>query len=262
MANAARVHAVENGKELSTFTMIAYGGGAPLHASRLCEKLGISEMLVPPGAGVGSAIGFLRAPFGFEAVRGVYTRLSQFDVTSINEILQSLTDEAISIANIGLDGHKLVIERKAFMRYRGQGWEIPVILPGEPFGTDGSEKLRGLFEREYTRLFGRPLEGLDIEVMNWSVRAATETIPTAKVKRAEASTDASFAESRRIYDPRTSSFQTAVIVNRKDMESGARIAGPAAIVERETTTIVTATFEAIMQPDGCLLLQRKASPHV
>ena len=68
MANAARVHAVENGEDLSDYTMIAFGGAAPLHAGRLCEKLGIHRCLVPTGAGVGSAIGFLQsAPFSFEA---------------------------------------------------------------------------------------------------------------------------------------------------------------------------------------------------
>jgi N-methylhydantoinase A len=69
MANAARVHAVENGEDPSDYTMIAFGGAAPLHAGRLCEKLGIRRLLVPAGAGVGSAIGFLRAPFSFEATR-------------------------------------------------------------------------------------------------------------------------------------------------------------------------------------------------
>ncbi len=67
MANAARVHAVENGEDLAEYTMIAFGGAAPLHAGRLCEKLGVDRLLVPTGAGVGSAIGFLRAPFSFEA---------------------------------------------------------------------------------------------------------------------------------------------------------------------------------------------------
>ena len=62
MANAARVHAVENGEDLENYTMIAFGGAAPLHAGRLCEKLGGKRLLVPTGAGVGSAIGFLRAP--------------------------------------------------------------------------------------------------------------------------------------------------------------------------------------------------------
>ncbi len=87
MANAARVHAVENGEDLSEFTMIAFGGAAPLHAARLCEKLGVDRMLVPPGAGVGSAIGFLRAPFSFEANRSVYMKLSDFDRSKIVELL-------------------------------------------------------------------------------------------------------------------------------------------------------------------------------
>ena len=87
MANAARVHAVENGEDLSEYTMIAFGGAAPLHAGRLCEKLGVERLLVPPGAGVGSAIGFLRAPFSFEANRSVYMKLSDFDGPRIKSLL-------------------------------------------------------------------------------------------------------------------------------------------------------------------------------
>ena len=94
MANAARVHAVENGEDLSDYTMIAFGGAAPLHAARLCEKLGIARCLVPPGAGVGSAIGFLRAPFSFEANRSVYMKASAFDPPSIKALLSELRAEA------------------------------------------------------------------------------------------------------------------------------------------------------------------------
>ena len=82
MANAGRVHAVENGKDIADYTMITFGGAGPLHAARLCEKLGIGRFLVPPGAGVGSAIGFLRAPFGFEAVRSAFMRLADFDAAA------------------------------------------------------------------------------------------------------------------------------------------------------------------------------------
>jgi len=96
MANAARVHAVENGEDLSEYTMIAFGGAAPLHAGRLCEKLSIDRLLVPPGAGVGSAIGFLRAPFSFEANRSVYMRLSDFDPKVITKLLSELQNEATS----------------------------------------------------------------------------------------------------------------------------------------------------------------------
>ena len=96
MANAARVHAVESGKALDGFTMVAFGGAAPAHAARLAAKLGIEELLVPPGAGVGSAIGFLRAPFAYEAVRSHYARLDQFDPLEVRAMLRELTTEAES----------------------------------------------------------------------------------------------------------------------------------------------------------------------
>jgi N-methylhydantoinase A len=261
MANAARVHAVENGRELSDFTMIAYGGGAPLHACRLCEKLGITEMLVPPGAGVGSAIGFLRAPFGYEAVRGAFVRLSSFDPAFANEILESLSDESMAIVRAGSGNSRLLTERRAYMRYRGQGWEIAVNLPNEALGADGGEKLRSLFEAQYARLFGSPLAGLDIEILNWSVRVVSETPEVSCVTRATAPREITGHDYRRIYDSRSLDFLETAIVNRHEMAVGARVSGPAAIVERETTTIVTAAFEAVMQPDGCLLLTRKGSDH-
>ena len=47
MSNAARIHAVENGKNISDYTIIAFGGAAPLHASRICQKLGIDQCLIP-----------------------------------------------------------------------------------------------------------------------------------------------------------------------------------------------------------------------
>jgi N-methylhydantoinase A len=261
MANAARVHAVENGRELSDFTMISYGGGAPLHACRLCEKLGITEMLVPPGAGVGSAIGFLRAPFGYEAVRGAFVRLSSFDPAFANEILESLADESMAVVRAGSGESRLLTERKAYMRYRGQGWEIAVNLPNEALGADGGEKLRRLFEAQYARLFGSPLAGLDIEILNWSVRVVSETPEVSRVTRAAAPREVKGHDYRRIYDPRSLDFLKTAIVNRHEMAVGARVSGPAAIVERETTTIVTATFAAVMQPDGCLLLTRKGSDY-
>ena len=125
MTNAARVHAVENGKDLAGFAMVAFGGGAPLHASRLMDKLGLDEVFVPPGAGVGSAIGFLRAPFAYEAVRSFYTRTDDFDYVAVNEVLADLTTEAEAFVRQGTDA-ELVVERQVSMRYKGQGWEIPV----------------------------------------------------------------------------------------------------------------------------------------
>ena len=257
MANAARVHAVESGKDLGGFTMVAYGGGAPLHACRLCEKLGISTLLVPPGAGVGSAIGFLRAPVGYEAVRGAYLRLADFDAAQVNAIVTGLTEEAVAIARSGNGSSRILVEAKAFMRYRGQGWEIPVPLPDDPFDADGGLELKRRFEIEYAQLFGRPLSGLDVEVMNWSVRAVTAMPPAVPVPGVERRPMATVGSTRQIFDLRTARFVPAAVVERRTLRAGETVIGPAVIVERETTTVVTAAFEAAMQADGSLLLRKR-----
>lgn len=129
MANAARVHTVENGRDIEHFTMIGFGGGAPLHACRLCEKIGIKELIIPPGAGVGSAIGFLKAPFSYEATRGLFQRLDQFNAQAVNTALTELEAEATAFVSAGAKDAKTTTRLTAFMRYARQGWEIPVVFP-------------------------------------------------------------------------------------------------------------------------------------
>ncbi len=256
MANAARVHAVESGKELTDFIMIAFGGAAPLHACRLCEKLDIDGVLIPPGAGVGSAIGFLRAPFGFEAVRGAYIRLSQFDPDNTNHLIAELSSEAEKFARAGAPEEALEYEVKAYMRYHGQGWEIVVVLPNRQYVRSDQELFRRLFEEEYKRLFGRPLEGLDIEIMNWSVQASSPLPQVVPVKSVTAGATVCSTGSRKMYDARLQQFVDAGVFNRSELNSGALIQGPAIIVEHETTTIVTTGFSATTQNDLSLLVQR------
>jgi N-methylhydantoinase A len=257
MANAARVHAVESGKELGEFTMIAFGGAAPLHASRLCEKLDIDALLIPPGAGVGSAIGFLRAPFGFEAVRGAFLRLSEFDADWTNRLIAELGDQAERFARAGAPDAALVREIKAYMRYQGQGWEIVVMLPNRDFVGDDAAEIRRLFETEYIRLFGRALDGLDIEIMNWSVQVRSELQQSARVERVGAGVARASGETRRIFDAREQRFVEAGVYQRDDLQSGDLVDGPAVIIERETSTVITSRYQAVRQADGCLLLTQK-----
>ncbi len=259
MANAARVHAVESGKELAEFTMIAFGGAAPLHASRLCEKLDIDALLIPPGAGVGSAIGFLRAPFGFEAVRGAFLRLSEFDADWTNRLIAELGEEAERFARAGAPDATLQREIKAYMRYQGQGWEIVVMLPNRDFVDADAVEIRRLFETEYIRLFGRALEDLDIEIMNWSVQVRSELQQSDPVAAVEADTPRASNESRRIFDAREQRFVDAAVYQRDDLQAGDRVDGPAVIIEIETSTVVTSRYQAVRQSDGCLLLTRKGN---
>ena len=134
MANAARVHAVENGEDLSEYTMIAFGGAAPaLHAARLCEKLGVDRCLVPMGAGVGSAIGFLRAPFSFETNRSVFMTLSAFAPDMVKTLFADMEAEARGFV-LSCDAvSAITADYKVYMRYSGQGWEIPIQLSAQEY---------------------------------------------------------------------------------------------------------------------------------
>lgn len=259
MANAARVHAVENGKDISDNVMIAFGGAAPLHAARLCEKLGVDLCLIPQGAGVGSAIGFLKAPFGYEAVASRLLRLSAFDAGEINTLVTDLKSTAETFVRSGTEG-RLLCEITAFMRYAGQGWEIPVALPERAFTAEDGAWLRDAFRDNYARFFGRPidgLDGLDIEVVTLSVRVQDERPAPARQQLVLDGEPHATNTARKVFDPVSGAFLSTAIFERSMLKPGARILGPAIIVESETSTVVTSSFDAVLQGDGTILLVRK-----
>ncbi len=262
MTNAARVHAVENGKDLAGFSMIAFGGGAPLHASRLMDKLGLDELFIPTGAGVGSAIGFLRAPFAYEAVRSLYTRIDDFDFDAVNEVLAELTNEAESFVREGTelasmpDTPRLAIERQVSMRYKGQGWEIPVKLPDGTFDAFAAEGLGATFTKAYEEFFGRAIADLAIETVSWSVRVASVVEPPEMLELTSASNTVEAAATRQIFDPVSGEMADSIVVERHDLSPGDAVAGPCVIVEEQTTTVLGSHHTAVMQPDGTLLVTR------
>ncbi|MEE9336324.1 MAG: hydantoinase/oxoprolinase family protein [Granulosicoccaceae bacterium] len=259
MANAARVHAVENGEDLSEYTMIAFGGAAPLHAGRLSEKLGVDRLLVPPGAGVGSAIGFLRAPFSFEANRSVYTKLSDLDPNKVKSLLLDLRTEATKFVRKCDANATILSDFKVYMRYIGQGWEIPITLTeAQALNPDGAT-YQQLFENDYSKLFGRPVQGMDVEVTVWAVNATTPPESVSRVSEQAGIAAAPIIGHRDIFDPALSSSVTASIVDRNALELGNTVDGPAVIVEHETTIVLPSSRKAVCQPDGCVDVTAKVS---
>jgi N-methylhydantoinase A len=252
MANAARVHAVENGEDLSDYTMIAFGGAAPLHAGRLCEKLGVDRLLVPEGAGVGSAIGFLRAPFSFEANRSVYMKLSEFDAPAIKNLLGELQAEATRFVRSCDESAQINSEFKVYMRYTGQGWEIPIVLSEEQAMNPDVDTFKRLFEEDYANLFGRVVDGMDIEITVWAVNATTPKKRVDEIELSSAGGAAEIEKHRAIFDPALGVDVDAAIVLRERMRDGATVSGPAAITEDETTIILPSSRNAIRQSDGCI----------
>ena len=258
MANAARVHAVENGEDLADYTMIAFGGAAPLHAARLCEKLGIDRLLVPPGAGVGSAIGFLRAPFSFEANRSVYMRLSDFNPEIIKGLLTELETESTRFVRSCEAEASIYSEFKVYMRYSGQGWEIPIILTEAQAMNPDVDTFKQLFETAYINLFSRTVDGMDVEITVWSVNATTEPEAVTPIETVVQTSVAETVGSRDLFDPALSAPVEAAIVLRESLVAGQGIAGPAIITEDETTIIIPSSRFAVSQSDGCIDMMTKA----
>ncbi len=256
MTNAARVHAVENGKDLADYTMVAFGGGAPLHAARLMDKLGIRELLVPVGAGVGSAIGFLLAPFSYEAVRSFYTSTDDFAVDEAVALLNELADEATTFVRQGTDAD-LVVERQVSMRYRGQGWEIPVTVPGGPFDLVAADALVTEFTKTYERYFGRAIEGLAVEAVSWAVRVASAAGVPGAVERAPFGDPVIADADRTAHDTATGRDMPTAVVERDILNPGDTVAGPAVIVESQTTTVLSSHHLAVVDGDRSLRIRRQ-----
>ena len=261
MANAARVHAVERGVAISERTLVAFGGAAPLHASRLAEKLNIARIIVPPNAGVGSAIGFLAAPAAYELVGSRFMRLGEFDAIAAEALMAALAAEATFHAGAAATGRALTLKRSAFMRYAGQGHEIAVALPDRPLLAGDAATLRAEFEIAYARLFARHIPNAEIEVMSWVVLVTTGAEPPTLLKKPSPAAVGAAQGMRRIVDARLGRPISVPVFDRAALPVGAALKGPALIIEEDTSTYVSPSFDVEVDAGGALVLtaRREAS---
>ncbi|WP_454733243.1 MULTISPECIES: hydantoinase/oxoprolinase family protein [Cupriavidus] len=260
MANAARVHASELGKVAEDSTVIAFGGAAPLHAALLARKLGVARLVIPNSAGVGSALGFLWAPVAYQTVRSLAQRLDRIDHAAVDKLLAELTATADDVVLRAAPGASLVRHRQAFMRYAGQGHEIPVELPDGPFDVASGKALHERFEARYAALYGRSLPHIAAEAVSWSV--AVEAGGRAAPEPDEIVADAHRAQpsgTRRLYDAETGQWSEVPVFERAALGAGKWIEGPALVVEDETTTHVISGFEARVSKLGALVLDDTAA---
>jgi len=263
MAAAARAHAAEFGLDLGRRDMVAFGGAAPLHAARLGEKLGVRRIVIPAEAGVGSAVGFLLAPVAYEVVRSRRQALASLQPEVVNGLMADMHEEALDVVRQGVGSlvaaEELRETRHAYMRYVGQGHEIPVPLPVENYTEDHGEIFLKLFETAYRQLYGRTIEGVPIEALSWTLTIA------APRRESEGGVDVNWSDSgaqwaaigrQALFDPASGQPVDASVYLRGNLPPGATVVGPALITEEQTTTVVPASWSALIDAFGGIVLSR------
>ena len=261
MANAARVHAVEQGKVAAEHALIAFGGAAPLHVGRLSDKLGVDTIVVPTDAGVGSAVGFLRAPVAYEVVRSRNMRLRDFDAEVANAIVEEMHAEALAVVRSGAPDARLEETRGAYMRYVGQGHEIFVTFPVRALAPGDREVVQAAFDAEYSRLYRRVIPEAEVEVLTWALTVSTVAEHPEALEEVGTRPAPPAVDHLRVPDLESGEEHDVPLYWRPDLEPGALIPGPAIVAEDETSTFVTRRFDIRVAANRYLVIERHAQPH-
>ena len=234
------MHVVERGKNPQALPVIAFGGAGPVHGYRVAELTGCRSLLLPPGAGVTSALGFLVAPLAFDFVQSHYSRLEDLDWNHLNRVYTDLEQQGVELLiDSGADPEEITHTRSVDIRYIGQGHEVRVPVPPGVLGHDHQAVLQRNFERVYRDLYGRSGPDVGLEALTWRVISAG---PKPRVHRPgdhrESVRRAALKGERPAYFPEYSGFADTPVYDRYRLREGDRITGPAIIEERESTAVI------------------------
>ena len=246
MANAARAHLGERGKDPRELPMYAFGGAGPVHGCNVAELLHLPTMISPMGAGVGSTFGLLAAPLAFDFVRSAYSRLDEMDWSFVNGLFDDMCAEGrVILEQSGLAPDEIIYERTADMRYTGQGHEVSVPVPEGVLGAGHLGALTEAFERTYERMYGRTVPDVVVEVINWRVVARGPEQPLNFSTRGGHAAGAQAEKGTRpVFSPARGDFVETTVYDRYSLTAGMTFPGPAIVEERESTLVVTARGRA------------------
>lgn len=256
MASAARVHAIERGKDARRYSLFAFGGAGPVHACHVARILDMSHVICPMGAGVASAFGMLCAPLAFDFVRSYYATLETIDWAHANALLESMEAEGRQLLQVaGVEPPALHVARRCEMRYAGQTHEIAVALPEGSLGPERHGQLLAAFEAAYHALYTEVQEGRTIEILNWRL-TVTGPVPQVQLQRPSPLATASQPKGeRQVYFP-AGGFRLTPVYDRYALPSETRLEGPAIVEERECTVVVAPGFTAEVDRFANLILKR------
>ena len=259
MANAARVHAIERGKNPRAYPLFAFGGAGPVHGYRVARALGVPGFIVPLGAGAASAFGFLCAPLAFDFKLSLYGRLDGLDWSEVNGALEEMEEEGRDLLRASdVADEDIGVRRLCEMRYVGQGHEVAVELPDGALGPDDVDRLAALYHEEYRRLYGREGPDVPLEALTWRLEVSAPR-PRIRLDGEEVDAAGDPREARKgereIYLPEDEGFRAVPVYDRYRLDPGAAFEGPAVVEERESTVVLGPDTEAEIDPARNLIVR-------
>jgi N-methylhydantoinase A len=256
MANAARVHAIERGKEARKLSLCAFGGAGPVHAAGVARAIGAQRVIVPLGAGVMSSLGLLAAPLAFDAAQSAPGIVDELDWAEIESLLRGLENSgAALLAQAGLVENQVTHRRVADMRYVGQGHQISVELP-EPSTALAADGMREAFGAVYRRLYRREGPDVPIEVITWRVVSSgpRPAMHLGRPRDTARTSEQATKGLRHAYFPSLGGYARVAVYDRDRLPAGAVVAGPAIIEEAESTLVIGPNDCAKIGPNLVLTL--------
>jgi len=257
MERAMRIVSIERGRDPRRYALVAFGGAGPLHACRLARRLEIPRVVVPRGAGVGSALGLLVAERRIDL--GL-TRVLLLDDTAgerVAAIFAELEQRILAEARRLDPSARVRIARSASMHYLGQGYEIRVDLPDGPVGPDFEVAARRAFHETYQREFGFSDPAGAVEVTDWYVVATLVGSRASDTLRLEspASGGTPVVDERLAYFPEAGGMTPCPVLDRYALTPAHRFTGPLMVEERESTTVVLPGDTVTVSTTGNLIVE-------
>jgi N-methylhydantoinase A len=233
MAAAARMHLAEKGRDPRAYTLMAFGGAGPVHAYALAKALKVARVVIPMGAGVISAFGFLVAAPTVDDVRGYPTPLRSANWERVAALYADMETRARELLRSpGTADEDVIVTRSADMRYLGQGFEIEVPLPHGVPDAGQHDMISIAFAETYDSVFGRTIRDGTPEIVNWRLSARRPGVDISLAYRPVGT------EPRRGQRPiRFAGFGelAAGVYDRYALTPGTTIQGPAVFEERDSS---------------------------
>jgi len=257
MAAAAKTHIAEKGGNPKVATVAAFGGAGPVHAYGLAKKLGAPRLIVPPNAGVGSALGFFTAPRAFDLVRSHKVSFMDADFNEIEQIFKGMETEGARTLEKSGKTENIRFERSVDARFVGQGSETNILIAEKDFTILKKEELRRRFDEAYKKLYGRTYPDSPVEFINFKTRATLpeRLLQLPKIEIEVCSLEDAVKGRRQAYSGIAQDFIPYTVYDRYKLFPGVEFKGPAIVEERESTVIVGEDVSAAVDDYGFLWIE-------